>query len=80
MSKTHESKNRILKEQIVEDIKAKLDEPQIDYSDPEAVQERRMNGGQMELVRVPGRPVRILLRTLGKKDEEGCWMDTGILF
>ena len=25
MSKTHESKNRILKEQIVEDIKAKLD-------------------------------------------------------
>ena len=62
------------------DIKAKLDEPQIDYSDPEAVQERRMNGGQMELVRVPGRPVRILLRTLGKKDEEGCWMDTGILF
>lgn len=62
------------------DIRAKLDEPQIDYSDPEAVQERRMSGGQVERVTVPGRPVRIILRTLGKKEEDGCWMDTGILF
>ena len=62
------------------DIKARLDEPQIDYQDYDAVQERRMSDGQMELVRVPGKPVRILLRTLGKKDEEGCWMDTAILF
>lgn len=62
------------------DIKAKLDEPQIDYSDPDAVRERKMSGGQVELEPVRGQPVRILLRTLGKKDEEGCWMDTGILF
>ncbi len=62
------------------DIRARLDEPQIDYSDPEAVQERRMSDGQRELVAVPGHPVRIILRTLGKKEEDGCWMDTGILF
>lgn len=29
---------------------------------------------------VPSRAVRIYLRTLNPKEEDGCWMDTGVLF
>lgn len=62
------------------DLRARLDEPQIAYEDSEAVQRRKISDGQMELEPVPGKPVRIRLRTLSKRDEDGCWMDTGILF
>lgn len=64
------------------DIRAQLDEPQIAYDtdSDEAVKERKIVSGKPEYVAVGGQPVRILLRTLGKKDEEGCWMDTGVLF
>lgn len=62
------------------DLKAKLDEPRIDYEDPDAIQRRKMSGGKMELEPVPGKPLKIQLRTLDKKEEDGCWMDTGILF
>lgn len=62
------------------DIRAKLDEPRIDYTDPEAVQGRKMSGGMEELVPVPGKPVDIKLRTLAKQEEDGCWMDTAVLY
>lgn len=62
------------------DIRAQLDEPKIVYEDGDAVLARQRNGDTEELVPVPGRPVRIILRTLATQDEEGCWMDTGVLY
>ncbi len=64
------------------DIKAKLDEPQITYSDDgsEAVRKRSMSEGSLEFLPVSGRPVRIFLRTLSTSEEDGSWMDTGVLF
>lgn len=66
--------------EIARDIRAKLDEPKIDYSDPEAVMGRVQTGGDDDYQPVVGRPVNIKLRTLAKQDEDGCWMDTGILY
>lgn len=61
------------------DLLAKVDEPVI-ASGQDAVQGHWF-GGDAELKPVPSAtPVRIVLRTLPTDQEEGCWMDTGILF
>lgn len=63
------------------DLQVKPDQPEIDREDPDtAIQMHKINDGQMELVSVRGKPLKISLRTLDKKEEDGSWMDTGILF
>ncbi len=64
-----------------QEIGAKPDMPNILYDDGEAVLMGELVDGKLEKKEVKGaRPVVINLRTLAKMDEEGCWMDTGILF
>lgn len=67
--------------EVNRDIRAQLDEPIIDYrNEPDSVLARQQAGDSEDLVTVPGQPVRIMLRTLAKQDEEGHWMDTGVLY
>ena len=61
------------------DIQAKLDQPVIP-NEADSVQERKFNGGNVELEPVSGRPVRITLCTIDEGEEAGCWMDTGVLY
>lgn len=57
------------------------DRPVLDYdeSGEETVQGHWLTEGA-DLSPVGGRPVRIVLRTLPTDREEGCWMDTGLLY
>lgn len=59
------------------DINAQLDEPVVEGP----VFYRKMEDGKMVEVEAPGKqPVVIHMRTLSKKEEDGCWMDTATLF